>query len=138
MKKTILGLLSVLILSSCGDSSTTGTKEEQMNKKDGILILKGYPRDLCRATNFIAIFKDIIPLTKNNLLVVKDDTIGCDLYNREFMHKDDILDSIKNGLRNVCSVVDDIDEFQFNDQEYELTDSKHSCVLGVDWSPLGF
>ena len=137
MKKTIILLATIVLLQGCGDSSTTGTKEEQMRKKDGILILKGYPKDLCKTAKFLTIFKDVMPLTKNNLIMVKDDTIGCDFYNRDKTHKDDVLDSLKGGLKNVCSVVDDIDDFQFNDKEYELSDSTNSCVLGVDWSLLG-
>ena len=138
MKKTIiLVATTMLLLQGCGDSSTKGTKEEQMRKKDGILILKGYPKDLCRATKFITIFKDVMPLTKNNLVMVKDDTISCDIYKREETHKDDVVDSIKDGLKNVCSMVDDIDEFKLDGKEYELSDSKNSCVLGVDWSLFG-
>ena len=136
--KTVLIIATIiLLLQGCGDSSTKGTKEEQIRKKDGILILKGYPKDLCKATRFVTIFTDVIPLTKNNLVMVKDDTISCDVYKRDETHKDDIVDSIKDGLKNVCSLVDDIDEFKLDDKEYQLSDSKNSCVLGVDWSIFG-
>jgi hypothetical protein len=129
LKRFFIGLSFLLIVGGCGDSSTHGTTLEQLNKKDGILIVYRYPKTLCKVSNVIALFKDL-PLTKNNLLVVESNEVTCEKYGREETHKS----NIKDNLDDLCSIVDD---FEFDDEEYELGSGDHSCVLGIDWSLLG-